>query len=553
MTKKDSTSDFVVLIIILTFAGASFFLNLGDIPFWQDEGETAVVSSNLLENKIPVSWDGKNLVSSLNGADFNSDFVWTWHPWVQFYVTAASFWVLGKSTFAGRIPFALCGFFTVWLLYFVTVKLTDNKRIGLLATFFLATNLQFILFCRQCRYYALLPLFTLLMVYAVTFLETKKGFCIFACSAVLLFHSNYASFPFIMFGLFCYLVMYRDNRKLKNFFYSLIPIVLLTVPWFIYAKAYLRKPQSPSSGKLHEYIVQLTDLLYLVNQVALPLLLMLPAIYFLFKRKAVYKNALMVSLAVVLPVIFLLPFVSYTQYIVGMRYATGIIPLLCLIGALSIVNLYSVRKWFGISLFLCFILTDLLVWIPAYGFRLAAGESGKYKIFPIAEEINTALTGKSVYADFFYEIMYHFKSPIEGISDFLNSKSEPGDVVLTNYERDPLIFYTGRRMAYILSDDEAFCNSIPAAPYDPSLKNKLPDYIFSIDNIGWIVERSNYPTRLFDFNALKERLEKEGLIEKVYKLDYPDLPWSNREDIRYHKFKTPDGYPQVTIFKLRRR
>jgi len=129
--------------------------------------------------------------------------------------------------------------------------------------------------------------------------------------------------------------------------------------------------------------------------------------------------------------------------------------------------------------------------------------------------------------------------------------SLPDDIVLTNYERDPLIFYTHRKMAYMLSNETIFRESIPASSYSAKLNNILPDYIFSNKHIDWLVERSNYPERLYNFDSLQKNLERKGLIEKIFYLSYPDLPWSNRADLRYHKFRTANNYPPIKIYKLK--
>ncbi len=553
MEKPNNNFSLTLLIFVILCISVFFlFKNLGEIPFWQDEGETAVIASNILDTGIPVAWDGKNLVSSLNGYDFNDDLVWTWHPWGQFYTAALSFLILDKTTFAGRFPFALAGLFTIILTYIITAKITGNRKTAILAAFLLAINMQFILFSRQCRYYALLPLFSLIAAYSLSFIDKRKGFYLFILSSTMLFHSNYAPFPFVMAGAFLFVCLSRERNKIENFFISLIPIGLLTVPWFVYSEAYMRISEISPENRIKNYILQLQDMLYLVNEYMFPLILLLPLIYLFFRKCEGERKLALLCLCFSMPVIFLLPYVSYTQFIIGIRYATGCFPFMSILGAISIMIVIKKKRIWGILLLAFFIFTGLFSWFPSYIFRTMKSESPKYKVLPFSEELTNAFASKIVYREFLYELNNEYRSPVGGISDFLNENASPDDTVLTNYERDPLVFYTHRKMAYILSNEKFFRESIPAPRYNAVLEDKLPDYIFSAEKTDWLIERSNYPKRLYDFESIKDELEKKGLIEKIYYISFPDIPWSNRADLRYHKFRTAENYPPVKIYKIKK-
>ncbi|RMF94745.1 MAG: hypothetical protein D6734_07055 [Candidatus Schekmanbacteria bacterium] len=552
MKLSEKSTNIFLFLIILSLSFFFLFKNLGDIPFWQDEGETAVIGLNTLTFGIPTAWDGKNLISSLNGYDFNDKLIWTWHPWSQFYITALSFYLFGKSTFSGRLPFALSGFFTIILTYLLTSKMTKDKKTALLSAFFLTTNLQFILFCRQCRYYALLPFFSILAAYFITEIDKRKGFYGFIISMALLFHSNYAPFPFVMAGGFLYLIYLKNKEKLTKYFLSIIPISILTIPWFVYSEAYKRGTEIPISERMGIYFLQLQDMLYLVNEYMFPLLLLLPLFYLFSKNFEDIRKISLLCLSFAFPVILFLPYVSYTQFIIGIRYATGCFPFMAIISAVSIMTTYRKNKIAGTLIIFILIFTNILSFIPSYTFRMIKEDDQKYKRASFSEEIRNALIAKKIYADFIYELTHHYKSPIEGISNFLNKNASEEDIVLTNYEHAPIIFYTNRRMAYILSNERYFRESIPAPKFNEVLMQMLPNYIFSYENIDWLIERSNYPERLYGFNSLKRNLQKNGFIEKVYYLSYPDIPWSNRADLRYHKFRTPVNFPSLKIYKVKK-
>lgn len=126
---------FQLFLLLAIFALAFFlrFYKLGEVPFGLYQDESAI---------------GYNAYSILNtGRDehgvtfplyFQSFGDWK-HP-VYIYITAASVWLFGLSEFAVRFPSALLGSLTVVVFYFFVRELTNEKRLALLSTLFLAIN-----------------------------------------------------------------------------------------------------------------------------------------------------------------------------------------------------------------------------------------------------------------------------------------------------------------------------------------------------------------------------------------------------------------------------
>ena len=149
--------------------------NLGTKPLWQDEAETALVARQMVKTNtwLPYAFDDQGPISQDWNYQFKVSPLWRWHPWLQFYVTALSFKLLGVSAFAARLPFALIGTAAYWyFLNFLTKhspSLRGAKRRGNLA-FFLTAAILFLLstplllHLRQSRYYSLSLFFTLLTI-----------------------------------------------------------------------------------------------------------------------------------------------------------------------------------------------------------------------------------------------------------------------------------------------------------------------------------------------------------------------------------------------------
>src|SRR6202140_5385094 len=113
---------------VVGIIGAVFiFTNLGSDYLWEDEGDTAALASNILKFGVPKAWDGAAFLDSDHGARLNRDLVMVTHPWVQYYLTAASFLVFGQNTFAARFPFAVAGWMSILFVYLFVWQVTGNR------------------------------------------------------------------------------------------------------------------------------------------------------------------------------------------------------------------------------------------------------------------------------------------------------------------------------------------------------------------------------------------------------------------------------------------
>src|SRR4051812_18928005 len=91
--------------LIAALATALLFTSLGRDYLWADEGDTAVLASTIVKYGVPRAWDGVTFTDSDKGARENEELVMVSHPWLQYYLCAASFLVFGETTFAARFPF----------------------------------------------------------------------------------------------------------------------------------------------------------------------------------------------------------------------------------------------------------------------------------------------------------------------------------------------------------------------------------------------------------------------------------------------------------------
>jgi 4-amino-4-deoxy-L-arabinose transferase-like glycosyltransferase len=183
--------ELLVQAVIVSLAAILLFWGLTDKDLWQDEAATAVLAVRMLKFGRPLAYDGKNLLTidmqdedddaSVSGrtrepqaainyfveqGNFKPDTTWKWQPWGLFAIAAVSIKILGQTTLAARLPFALAGLATVVLLFRLVRQQFGSLTMAALSTVLLISNTYWILHARQCRYYSVDSLFLVLLLMA---------------------------------------------------------------------------------------------------------------------------------------------------------------------------------------------------------------------------------------------------------------------------------------------------------------------------------------------------------------------------------------------------
>jgi hypothetical protein len=149
----------VAILTVLLFTGCAailLFARLGHYALWDDEAGTALTAKGVLRTlDTSALVDQHNVFAYRNGALLDNLKVRYWAP-LQSYFVAPFLAALGEqSAFAARLPFALCGLGVVALTAWWFWKERGSHRFALLFCAGLLCNVSFLLYSRQCRYYAL--------------------------------------------------------------------------------------------------------------------------------------------------------------------------------------------------------------------------------------------------------------------------------------------------------------------------------------------------------------------------------------------------------------
>ncbi|MEW6744444.1 MAG: glycosyltransferase family 39 protein [Planctomycetota bacterium] len=479
-------------ILLLAAALVLVLANLGNHYLWQDEAQTALIGKTILSHGTPRGTDGKNFFSQERGSEYGKNYIWRWHAWLQFYLVAPSLALLGSTTIAARLPFALLGVATVLLTYFLAKRLYGSTKAGVLAALLLVTSVPFLLLVRQCRYYSAAAFFSLLGLHAyLSLLQRKRGSAIlFVVATTLVVHSHHIYIAPLLATTFLHAAFFHRER-LRLVFLTSAVAVLINLPallWFLGAPYEERYVMTAVAVRV--------SLAYYAEQMARhlfhPALLLLAALNGAFAwwrrghppRPGPRTVQALSLLALFVLTTFVVLCVSNPQQ--HFRYLAPMIPAVCLVIALILERTHTV----------------------------------------VAGAVLVALALHGSMLDYVYEITHDYRGPVKGIVSYLREHSDPDDTVAISYDDLPVKFYTPLRVIGGLTGED------------------LSD-----------AKRADFVIVRYHFSCGKDQYVRSFLIKNVdfinYRrvtIDYPDLPTENREDPFYHAFRTVEDAARVVIF-----
>src|SRR5438270_3511710 len=545
--------------------------NLGKDYLWADEGDTAVLAANTIKGGVPKAWDGVTFVDSDKGARLNHNLVMVTSPWLQYYVTGASFVIFGKHAFSARLPFAIAGWLTVLVAYRLILQSTASRWAGFCTASILVSSVQFLLYCRQCRYYALSMLLALLLLWIFLQMKSARHCVLFAVVAILLFHAHpIGSVPVIALGALT--IAYRPFFSQRRWFWTAAPaIALLTSPWIALAgSGYAESMGSVQSipqfaGRIVQYIIECASVTPLLG---VTIMLLLSS---LRKRRddksetsresqtlEVPKNnqADAVIMVTFVTLLFYAVTIAATQpadslWRIGIRYTATMLPLIAITAGILIAKIANDRTILSLSLLSIVIFTkfaQLTPWI--FCGKNVASFDGKEVIeahLPLNRVERFLNTRQQLV--FISDLFQSNPGTVAKISAFLREYAQLGDRLITNYEWEPLYFHTGLPQALKI---------LPDYPISKAAKLKdLPAYVFDVDQVHWVIWRPVWEGYQGYLGAEIERqiVDRGGRIERVAEI--PETLWENRENIHFRRFsggrylfQDPQTFPSANVFRV---
>lgn len=552
----------IVAILALSLALA----NLGSDYLWEDEGDTAVLAMSILKCGVPKAWDGTTFSDSDKGARVNDKLVMVSHPWVQYYVAAASFFLFGENTFAARLPFALAGWLTVLLSYAFVWRITASRGTALSAAVLVVLSVQFLLFARQCRNYSINMLLTLCLILIFFRMKSLRDGVLFAVAAILLFHTTPLGIvPVGVFGILT--ILYRPFVMQRRGYWFALPIILIaTVPWLALARSGYGENTLPVDSiggffaRLTQYAIECASVTPVLGCIFL-----LAICFFQYRsQKRDVENdgkagrffekdeaaLFLVTLTLLLSYGLAIAATQPGKFIwlLGLRFVPVLIPLIAMIAAILVAKVCRGRFAIALALLCIFGFTNLAALTP-WIFAEEKAPIGKDEIGVHAQTklvdrfFNTGLWL------FLGDLWRENPGTVGKTCKFLQQFAKPGDVLITNYEWEPLYFHTRMPQALKILRDYPV--------YEAARRQGLPEYVFGVDHVRWVVWRLSWEgNQGYWWNDVEGRILLEGgRLTQVAELE--DTLWENRENIHTRRFSGerylypwPGHFPPAGIFRV---
>lgn len=532
------------LLLVLASGTLLLLVRLDDMYLWEDEAETALVAKNLSSYGLPLGFDGRNMVyqTELRSQSFNQDYLWVWHSWMQFALTALSFKVIGTNTFAARLPFVLVALITIWFFHGFVLRWLGDRRTARLATVMLLLCVPFLLLARQCRYYALSAFFTLTTLDA--YLHLRKGNPLglpyFVLSGTLYYHGHHAAFFPTMAALGAHLLL--NWRLPRQTWLRLIAgfglVAAFSLPWAYYMRVWTHvKSFEPllSFSHLMQYLLYITVWIF-------PLVLAVLLFVAWLRRETARPSegrpkrrvalsrpqALLCELAGLVIVVNLASMSSSPFFdAVHFRHVTHLIPLFLAMLAIVVIVVVDISAVVGSALALILVVLNVLHILPyslpgIRDFRWSSLRPGVLTLVMLDNLWAKAHRLRSELLMYAHELTNSYEGPTEGLVRYLSEHAQPDDVVLANYEELPLMFYTNLRIIGGLQGEGVVAGVQP----------------------DWIVDRRHGPYR-----ESIAAIVRSGHYERI-QLPYADLHWENRPEPGIHHYLTVRDPPYLTLHRL---
>lgn len=530
---------------VLLLALPLLFAQLGAGALWSDEGDTAVYARSILRHGLPTAWDGQSFIDSDAGRRLSPGLIMVGTPWLPYYVTAASFALLGESVLAARLPFALAALASVALLYRLVWRATGDRRSALVAALLLLLSVQFLLYARECRHYALNVLLSLTLLLAFLRLcEGSRGVG-FVATAVALFHVHPLPAAASLSGLGGLALLHPGYRPVRGrLFWRLVMVAPLTLPWMAWSwsgwdtnSSLLTRPAELPARALQ---------FGWEASVAVPWLAWLGLLPWALPRLAPRDRAgllLVASPMAGYAVLTPLALDTHQLWMVGLRYLPALIALAA--GASAVL---AVRATRGNP-------AGLAVIVALLGFTHLGGNALPWLLLPPVQPpeperaaahvpVGTAARlFRSEWPGFLRELQRPDPGTVAWIAAALQRAAAPGDRLITNYAWEPLTFHTGLPLALTV---------LPGNPLAEAVRSAgLPGYVYGVEGARWLVWRWPWEGYLnYRFQEVASEIRRRGgEIERVQR--FPETFWENRPELHFHRFPGEQYvYPVWNVGKL---
>jgi hypothetical protein len=409
---------------LLALCAGLLFYGLHRPLLWIDEAETALLARSILVHGVPEARVGKDLISQEIGREFGPDLVWRWTPWLDKYVAAGSFALLGESTLAARLPFALIGLAAVASIYSFGMGLFGDRRIALLAMAFLGTSVPFLLHARQCRYYPIAILGTVWAVHFAVATVRRAGWRApagLALAMTIVFHANYLTFASFGIALAATLwILGVDRAGWLRLAAAGAATAVVNGPWLVFFDVVGKSAHSP--GFEFDHFFEYAALIVRYSFPAAALLAF--AALAVATRSREILGEWRVPLFLALLPVFYLPLLCFDQ-LLFYRYTVNLLPVFAVLLAWMSVRAWSMQRVAGGAFAALLLVTGVFHELSALPTRYAV---------PLNRDASWApFDWAFPLGNFLYELANPFEGAMGTATGFLAANARLGDRLYVSY------------------------------------------------------------------------------------------------------------------------
>ena len=346
-------------LFIIAAAAALTFVDLGHYALWDDEATTALSAIGVWRTGDTSAVIDHNIVAYDGGLELH-DRHFRYMPPLPAYLAAPFVGLMGASSLAARLPFAMAGFAAIIiLLCWLWQERTNLLTVGLVG---LATlgNVSLFLYFRQCRYYGIALLFSVALVYVyLRWEELPKPALIFSVLSIGLLASNYLNYVALYSCLSVDYLFWRRKRwriGWRQWLMACLPQIVIGVPLLLIWNPVRQVTERAAASGFLSFLAGKIVLLYMnlrdLDQcefVVTLLLLLLPLVYFIERDSWILRGAVALLVYILATTVVSPQLVDPTMG-AAVRYLVPIIPLAIFLETAVIQSICRRRWWLAIPL-----------------------------------------------------------------------------------------------------------------------------------------------------------------------------------------------------------
>ena len=528
--KKQNFNSLYPIILFCFLAVSAFLLfwNLGGYSLWDDESMISLAAQGVLQSGDTSVVHGQNIVAFREGI-LLKDLHDRSTPPLSAYLAALPIGLLGTSSFAARLPFAVIGF--ALMIGFAFCAWKDRLRSSTILVIAIAIlgNVSLMLFLRQARYYAPTVLLSVIIsyLYLKPCWDRRKAIWMSAL-LVLLFCASYLNCVAL---ISCLVVDYlfrgrRENPIRTGLLWkvmglSFLGFLVIAMIWNPFSCKYGSYVHSVTLWERYRFfLLSFRDMdaaRFMVGG-----LMLVSVIVAALKRDTWLWRGSIAVVVYTFTISLLSPQVTTVSLFADIRYLVPLIPVFIALGVRTLLLLFGRRRvLLVIVAFLCF-WTNLL-YAPS-----------------LIKKEHRFLT-----LDYLRELLHPIQEPYRPVADWINAHLSEGNTiwVLPDYMAYPLMYHAPKAVyAWQLNEgqrSERQFNKLPPIHFKGL---EMPDYIIV------------FGPQVKQILQMIEEYKAKGVQYK--EVDVIDAYWRDvfRPELFWRSFRTIEGYDLETdavyVFKL---